>query len=107
MEKIIEAVIFRYYKIKPVKTHDLGGGWYGRVFLVEINKEPYNIITKIYLFPKLVGAEKEAIQLNTLSKYSLIKIPNIYHINVLDNEIPNDILLMEYKKIRKRSKVTD
>lgn len=96
MEKTAENVIFRYYKIKPIKIHDLGGGWYGRVFLAEISKEPYNVIVKIHLFPNL--AAKEAVQLNTLSMYSLIKIPKIYYINELDNEIPYDILLMEYIK---------
>ena len=94
MDKIIENVVLGYYKTKPVKTHNLGGGFYGRVFLAEIDKEPYNIIAKIYLFPNL--AEKEALQINTLSKYSLIKMPQIYYVYKSDDKIPNDVLLMEY-----------
>jgi len=94
--KIIEDAILRHYEVKPIKIHYLGGGWYGRVFLAEINKEPYNVIAKIHLFPKL--AEKEAVQLNILSKHSLIKIPKVYLINLSDNEIPYDIILMEYIK---------
>jgi len=76
MEKIIEDIIIKYYQTKAEKTHDFGGGFYSRVFMVKINKEPYNVIVKIYLFPKL--AVKEALQMNTLSKYSLLKIPKIY-----------------------------
>jgi fructosamine-3-kinase len=94
MDKIVEDVILNFYKVKPDRIISFGGGFYGRVFLASINKEPYNVIVKIYLFPQ--KASKEALQINILSKYSLIKMPIIYYIHESSNFIPNDILLMEY-----------
>ena len=94
MEKIVDDIILKYYGNKPEEIKPLGGGFYGRVFFAKINKPPYNLIVKIYLFPKL--AMKEATQLEILRKYSLVKMPIVYHVFECDNLIQNDILLMEY-----------
>jgi len=94
MEKIVDDIILKYYGNKPEEIKPLGGGFYGRVFFAKINTPPHNVIVKIYLYPKL--AMKEAAQLEILGRYSLVKMPIVYHVFECDNFIQNDILLMEY-----------
>jgi len=72
----------------------LGGGFYGRVFLVETDREPYKTVYKIYLYGGL--AEREAAQLQALSLHALIKMPEVYFHHGADVDIPNDVLAMEY-----------
>ena len=94
MENTVIQIAEKYYSAAPLSVTPLGGGFYGRVFLVKINKEPFNIVFKLYLRNGL--AEKEAVQLRTLSKYTIIKIPEVYFYHDADADIPNDTLVMEY-----------
>ena len=94
MENIVRLITEKYYDTTPQSITPLGGGFYGRVFLVRINKEPFDIVFKLYLYSGL--AEKEATQLRTLSKYTIIKIPEVYFYHDADIDIPNDVLAMEY-----------
>lgn len=84
----------KHYGHKPVSIAPLGGGFYGRVFLAELDREPFKAVIKIYLFHGLNGREAE--QLVILGKYSAIKIPQIYFTHDADNNIPVDALAMEY-----------
>jgi len=94
MEKLAENTIYQFYNELPNKITPLGGGFYGRVFLAEIKSLPHKIVAKIYLYPNM--AKKEALQLEILNKYSLAKIPTVYHVIEGNKRIKNDVLLMEY-----------
>jgi fructosamine-3-kinase len=94
MEKIISLITEKFYDTTPLNITSLGGGFYGRVFLAKINKEPFDVVFKLYLYNGL--AEKEAAQLRTLSKYTIIKIPEVYFFHDADADISNDVLAMEY-----------
>lgn len=94
MENIVEKVINKYYGTSPLKISSLGGGFYGRVFSVELKENPFRVAVKIYLYNGM--AERESTQLNTLSKHSIVKIPAVYYTHDADEFIPNDVLIMEY-----------
>lgn len=81
----------------PNDIKPLGGGFYGRVFLISIDEEPYSAVLKLYLFPGL--AVREAEQLKMLSKHSLLKIPKVYGVyEKNDSGFCYDVLFMEYIK---------
>lgn len=85
----------KIYGIKPKIIEPLGGGFYGRAFLVCIECEPFTLVAKLYLFPGI--AIKEAEQIEALTKPSRLKMPRIY--GVLEKEKIDsayDVLLMEY-----------
>lgn len=94
MKHIVETIVNHYYGCKPNNIESLGGGYYAKVFLASIHKQPYNLVVKVY---KTLGLlEREKVQLETLKEYSLIPIPQVYFSHSRDNEIPKDVLVMEY-----------
>lgn len=78
----------------PKAITSVGGGFYGRVFLVEQDHEEIPlVIYKLYLFPNL--ARKEALQLQTLSRYAKVKMPQVYFTDIAPQG-GYDVLAMEY-----------
>lgn len=97
MENTIHKAILKYYGVQPKSMKELGGGFYGRVFLVSLDCEPFEVVLKLYLFPQL--AIKEAQQIKMLSQYAILKMPDIYELFVKDQTgFAYDILFMEYIK---------
>lgn len=94
MEHIVKDIIRKYYCTETKNITSLGGGFYGRAFLAELDKSPYKIVIKVYLFNGLADKEKE--QLEILSKYAIVKMPKVYFIYNQDMSIPNEVLAMEY-----------
>lgn len=94
MDKYVEQLTGKYYGQKPVSVISLGGGFYGRVFLAQLNSEPYRVVIKIYLSNGLNKKEEE--QLKILSKYASIRMPRVYFNHHADTEISVDALFMEY-----------
>lgn len=95
MQDTIRKATLRQYGVLPQKIQQLGGGFYGRAFAVHLDREPYLVVLKLYLFPNL--AAKEANQIETLSKYALLKMPRIYQ--VFEKEETGfcyDVVFMEY-----------
>ncbi len=91
----IKQTVKMKYDIIPEKIVELGGGFYGRAYLVYLPFEPYKIVAKLYLYPHF--AKKEAKQLSTLSRYALLKAPDVY--GVLEKDVTGcsyDVLFMEY-----------
>ncbi len=84
METRVRAAIETYTKAPIRAIRPLGGGFYGRVFLVDAGEQ---IVAKIYLFSNL--AQKEALQLRTLAQHARIRIPAVYGVS-------DDALLMSY-----------
>lgn len=80
MQGEIKQLVKKYYDATINCIEPLGGGFYGRVFAVDIDKEPFKIVIKLYLFSGL--AEKEALQIKTLSKYAKVKMPEIYFVEL-------------------------
>lgn len=93
MEARIAQLIDKYFHTPVNRTTPLGGGFYGRVFLAEIDVFPYKVVVKLYLFPGI--AEKEALQIRTLSRYALVKMPGIYYTDTEATD-GNDAVIMEY-----------
>ncbi len=91
MEKLIRKIVSDNFGAPVLNIKALGGGFYGKVFLAQIDKSPYKIIIKVYLFKDI--ANKEALQLKMLSNYAIAKIPKVYFV---DTENQNDVLAMEY-----------
>lgn len=75
-DETVDRIIKKYYGEKTVAVTPLGGGFYSRVFLAEINGYPHNVVLKFYIYGGL--AKKEAEQLRALSEYTIIKIPEVY-----------------------------
>ena len=95
MEQTVIKTIEIKYGVSPLNIKALGGGFYGRAFAATIDKEPYLLVTKIYLFDGL--AIKEAEQLKTLKKSALLKMPEI--LGVFEKKhcgLAYDAILMEY-----------
>ncbi|WP_251206725.1 phosphotransferase [Acetatifactor aquisgranensis] len=95
MQETIREAVLQCYGVPPGNVRSLGGGFYGRVFLVSLETEPFSVVLKLYLFPGL--AAREAEQTRLLSEHSLLKMPRIY--KVLEKEqtgLPMDALFMEY-----------
>lgn len=94
MKHIAKDIIKKYYSTEAKTITALGGGFYGRVFLVELEKSPYKVVLKVYLFNGLADKEKQ--QLEILSKYAIIRMPKVYFTHYHDISLPNDVLAMEY-----------
>lgn len=94
MNEIARKVIKKYYGATAKNIESLGGGFYGKVFLVSIDVEPFKIVVKIYLEDGLAIRESE--QLKILGKHALLKMPQVYHVHMKDMEIDYDILMMTY-----------
>ena len=95
MQDTIRKAVMQCYGTSPGEIRGLGGGFYGRVFLVSLETEPYYVVLKLYLFPGL--AAREARQTGLLAEHALLKMPRIY--KVLEKEqtgLPMDALFMEY-----------
>lgn len=87
------SAILNLLKIKePRKISFIGGGYYGRVFRVK-PKSGETVIVKLYLVDEL--CDKEASQIEELSKYSLLKMPKVFLAIHKKNEIAFDAIVME------------
>ena len=97
MQDTIREATLRQYGVPPQKIEPLGGGFYGRAFAVHLDREPYLVVLKLYLFPDL--AEKEANQIKTLSQCAVLKMPRIYQVfKKEETGFSYDIVFMEYLK---------
>ena len=95
MQDTIRKAVMQCYGTSPGEIRGLGGGFYGRVFLVSLETEPYYVVLKLYLFPGL--AVREARQTRLLAEHALLRMPRVYR--VLEKEqtgLPMDALFMEY-----------
>lgn len=93
METRIRELAARRFNSNNVKVTPLGGGFYGRAFLAELDTEPFRVVIKLYLFPGI--AENEAIQLKTLAKHATLKMPEVYFTDIAEAG-SFDALAMEY-----------
>lgn len=72
----------------------LGGGSFGYAYKVDIDKSPFCVVAKVCRCDNM--CECEAFELQTLAKDSIIHIPCVYFTYLKNEEIPVDILCMEY-----------
>ena len=94
MQKMVDEIVYSRYGIHAHRITKLGGGFYGRVFLAELDAVPHRIVIKIYLFPNL--AQREADQLRTLSGHGISHMPKVYFVQDADEMVPHGAIAMEY-----------
>ena len=94
MENTIKSVIWKRYNVKVEKMTLMGGGFYGRVFLVEMPCEPNKIIIKLYLMPGF--SQNEYQQIEALSKSARLKMPKLFWIEPIQENVKYEVLAMEY-----------
>lgn len=95
MIESVLTIIRNKYKTEPIAVKELGGGFYGRAFLVSLDVSPYLLVAKLYLFTGI--AAEEAAQISLLSKYSLLKLPRIFDVGLSgETGCSYDYILMEY-----------
>ena len=87
-------VLEKKFNCKTESIKYIGGGSFGYVYLAEINKEPHKIIMKACRTAGM--CEREALELKTLGKDSIIKIPKVYFTYLADSEIKIDFICMEF-----------
>lgn len=94
MKEFAEKVILHFYNDKSIDVKDCGGGYYGKVILACFSKTPYRAIIKFYFKKGL--CEREKLQLEVLSRHSILKVPETYFMYRADENVPYDALVMEY-----------
>lgn len=79
-------------KVSSIKY--IGGGSFGFVYLVTTDGTPEKVIMKACRTDGM--CEREALELTTLGKNSLIKIPRVYFTYLAADKIPIDFICMEF-----------
>lgn len=90
----IPRLIDMYFGCDLLSVNKVGEGFYGVVYLVNIKKEPYKVIIKFYKQSGMNLLENQ--QLDLLKKYSLIKVPQTYFVHDFSDDIPFEVLIMEF-----------
>ena len=78
------------------KVQYLGGGSFGYIYKVDIDRPPYTVVMKACRCDNM--CEREAFELNLLAKDSLIQIPKVYFTYLKDDIASIDYICMEYVK---------
>lgn len=94
MENLVNDFITKEYLCEVLSVKNIGGGFYGKVYLAEIDKNPYKLVVKVYLFNNIAVREKE--QLEVLAKCSAIRVPKVYNLHLAENDYDSDAIVMEY-----------
>lgn len=95
MENTVRGIAEEHFGQGIEAVEDLGGGFYGRAFLVKMKKSPFSAVVKLYLVDGF--AENEALQLKTLSLHSKLKMPEVYGVYKAEaTGLPHDALIMEF-----------
>jgi fructosamine-3-kinase len=94
MNDAVKALAERYFGKKVLSIQPLGGGFYGRVFGVDLDGSPFRVAAKVYLFSGL--HRREADQLEVLAKHSLVRVPQVLCVHDADDQIPHDVMVMEF-----------
>lgn len=94
MTDVVARLTERYFGQKAVSIQPLGGGFYGRVFAVQLVRAPHRLAIKTYLFGGLHRREQE--HLAILATHATLHMPTVYVAHDADAEIPVDALIMEY-----------
>lgn len=94
LEKYAAQTAENYFHTPALRIRSLGGGFYGRVFLVESDTQPRFFVLKLYLFPGL--ASGEALQLTTLAAHGTLRMPQVYFVQEAETPEGFDVLCMEY-----------
>lgn len=95
MKDTITKVVLKHYGVRAKNVVALGGGFYGRAFLCELECEPREVVVKLYLFPGI--ALREAEQLEILAQHAKLKMPRVYGVfEKSETGFAHDVLIMEY-----------
>lgn len=92
MHTYVKTLMKTMYHNVDFIVKDLGGGFYGKVFLAE--SDTAQIVVKFFLKEGLCVQEQQ--QLDELRKHAILKVPVVYDIHRSNDQVPYDALLMEY-----------
>lgn len=95
MERTVINIAQNHFNYVVESVTALGGGFYGRAFLIKFINDPNKVVAILYLYSNL--AENEANQIETLAKSSILKMPHIFGVYLAcDTGYEHDVVLMEY-----------
>lgn len=99
LPEFIRAVVVERLEGKVLGIKFLGGGSFGFVYKVDIDKEPGTLVVKTF---KIEGMhKKEAYQLGVLGAHSTVKFPKVYFTYDNTTDKPIDCMAMEYVEKRR------
>lgn len=90
----VETVAEKHFDCRVLKITYIGGGSYGFVYKIQIEKEPYTLVAKVFRTEAMHISEAESIRL--LSGNKLARMPEIYGVFGATQEIPVDMIFMEF-----------
>lgn len=93
-EKIAAGVIEKEFNCNVKQIKYLGGGSFGYAYKIDIDTAPYTVVMKACRCDNM--CEREAFELKTLSKDSIIHIPEVYFTYSKNNTAEVDFICMEY-----------
>ena len=79
-------------RVKSIRY--LGGGSFGFVYLAQIDRAQNPVVMKAFRTKGLCA--REALELETLGRDSLIAVPNVFFVQEATEKAPIDFLCMEY-----------
>ena len=88
------TILKNHYNCEVRKTRYIGGGYFGYVYCVELDIEPYKLIIKACLSPDM--CENEARDLILLGTDCPVPVPQVYFTYAETKDIPMDFICMEY-----------
>ena len=94
MDALIRNLVHEHFGREPTEIKALGGGFYGRAFSVAIDRPPFTIVVKVYMYDGI--ARNEYVQLRMLARHALLKVPEVYHLHIKQGDSDHDALLMEH-----------
>ncbi len=90
----LNSIVSKQFNANVLNIKYIGGGSYGFVYKVEIDKEPKILVVKAF---KIEGMhKKEAYQLGVLQAHSTVKIPKVYFTYDSTDECPINCMGMEF-----------
>ena len=90
----LRQLIAEQFNCPVIQLSKIGRGFYADIYQTSIDRDPYNVIVKCHKYGGRSAKEKE--QLELLARYSILKVPQVYHLHLHSPELPFEALIMEY-----------
>lgn len=94
IKSLLCQLVENQYQAKVQRCTVVGEGGAGKVYKVNIDKEPFVICLKMYKTASL--NEQQAYEMEYLNQFSTIKFPKVYFVHNATPDIPINVLGMEF-----------